>query len=88
MTLIMEATKGIISKEPMIGSRLDDEFGREPFENPQLRSLDNLNVQGPKDVVGKEQLYALAGEVGLLGVVRWKPRLVCYTPLQCCMVSV
>lgn len=72
----MEATKEIVSKHPQKGSRIADEFGRAPFEHEQLASVDNLTVEGPKDVVGKEKLYALATNVGMLDVVRWKPRLV------------
>lgn len=74
--MVMEATKEIVSKQPLKGSIRPDEFGREPLDNPQLQSVDNLNVQGPKDVVGKEKLFALASSVGMLDVLRWKPRLV------------
>lgn len=72
----MEATKEIISKPPISGSRQPDAFDRVPFEHEQLQSLDNLSVEGPKDVVGKEQLFDLAQAVGLADVLRWKPRLV------------
>ena len=72
----MEATKEIVSKAPLKGSRTADEHGRTPFVHEQLASVDNLSVQGPKDVVGKEKLYALATNAGMLDVVRWKPRLV------------
>lgn len=73
----MEATKEIVSKSPLQGSRQVDEFDREPFTHEQLASLDNLSVEGPKDIVGKEKLYSLATDVGMLDVMRWKPRLVC-----------
>ena len=76
MALIMETTKGIVAKEPIKGSIEPDEFDRQPFQHPQLQSLDNLNMEGPKDIAGKEQLYKLAADVGLIDVVRWKPRLV------------
>lgn len=76
MTLVMEATKEIVSKQPLEGTRTADEFNRTPFEHEQLLPVDNLSVQGPKDVVGKEKLAALANGVGMLEVLRWKPRLV------------
>lgn len=76
LAVAMEATKEIVSKSPLKGSRQTDEFDRVPFEHEQLAAVDNLNVEGPKDVVGKEQLYALASSVGVLDVLRWKPRLV------------
>lgn len=78
LTLVMETTKSIVSKEPMTGTRIEDEFSedRQPFEHEQLLPIDNLSVEGPKDVAGKEKLYSLASEVGMLHVLRWKPRLV------------
>ena len=78
MTLVMETTKSIISKAPMEGTRIEDEFSdkRQAFEHEQLLLVDNLIVEGPKDVVGKEKLHALAQGVGMLNVLRWKPRLV------------
>ncbi|KYK60810.1 hypothetical protein DCS_01948 [Drechmeria coniospora] len=75
LTLVMEATKDIVSRPPLAGTRIPDENGREPLEHAQLASVDNLNVLGPKDVVGKEKLYALATNVGMMDVMRWKPRL-------------
>lgn len=51
---------------------------REPFHDPQLASVDNLHVVEQKNVTGTEKLYALAQEVGLRNVVRWKPRQVGY----------
>ncbi|KAI8661225.1 RNase III domain-containing protein [Fusarium keratoplasticum] len=76
MTLIMETTKSIVAKDPIPGSIVPDEFERTPFEHPQLQSLDNLTMEGPRDVAGKDKLYHLAAQVGLIDVVRWKPRLV------------
>ncbi|KAM0421543.1 hypothetical protein ACHAPT_010717 [Fusarium lateritium] len=76
MTLIMETTKSIVAKDPIPGSIVPDEFERTPFEHPQLQSLDNLTMEGPRDVAGKDKLYSLGAQVGLIDVVRWKPRLV------------
>ncbi|KAG5932500.1 hypothetical protein E4U53_001301 [Claviceps sorghi] len=75
LTLVMEATKEIVSKAPLEGSRQTDDLPRTPFEHEQLAAVDNLSVESPKDVVGKEKLYVLANKVGLRDVVRWKPRL-------------
>lgn len=74
--MVMEATKEIVSKEPLDGSILPDQFDRKPLEDNQLLSVDNLNVMGPRDIIGKDKLYQLANNVGLMDVVRWKPRLV------------
>lgn len=73
--MVMEATKEIVSKEPLAGSILPDQFDRQPLNDAQLLAVDNLNVMGPRDVMGKDKLYQLANKVGLLEVVRWKPRL-------------
>ncbi|KAG5925979.1 hypothetical protein E4U42_003782 [Claviceps africana] len=75
LALVMEATKDIVSRAPLQGSRQTDGLPRRPFEHDQLAAVDNLSVAGPKDVVGKEKLYGLAKKVGLQDVVRWKPRL-------------
>lgn len=74
MTLIMETTKTIVAKDPMGAPKIDDGFEREPFMHPNLQSVDNLSVAGPKDIAGKDNLSGLAAEVGLIDVVRWKPR--------------
>lgn len=77
MALIMESTKQIVTKEPLPEAKVaNDAFDRKPFEHPQLASIDNLAVEGPKDMAGKEKLYQLGIDVGLIDVVRWKPRLV------------
>lgn len=79
MTLIMEATKNIVSQAPLEGAREHDEFNRQPFENESLLSVDNLNVVGPQEIASRESLQALADSVGLMDVMRWKPRMVCIT---------
>ncbi|KAF4451479.1 hypothetical protein F53441_5571 [Fusarium austroafricanum] len=74
MTLIMETTKTIVAQEPIRAPNTDDGFERLPFPHPSLLSVDNLSVKGPKQIAGKEKLSGLAAEVGLIDVVRWKPR--------------
>jgi large subunit ribosomal protein L15 len=73
MTLIMETTKSIVAKEPM-GEPRKDVYNREPFIHPKLQAVDNLTIQGAKDIAGKRNLSALAADVGLIDVVRWKPK--------------
>lgn len=75
VTLLMEATKHIVSQGPKSSvGQLPDEFERKPFKNSQLLAVDNLNVESAKDIVSKEALHSLAMSVGLLDVMRWKPR--------------
>ena len=49
---------------------------RQPFEDPALRSLDNLSANQPSDIFTPEKLTKLAIDTGLSEVVRWKPRMV------------
>ncbi|KAJ6781587.1 hypothetical protein PWT90_06127 [Aphanocladium album] len=64
MALDMEATKHILSK-PASSTQAED---------AKLAPVDNLHEHNPRDVLGKEQLSALARSVGLDNTVRWKPR--------------
>lgn len=75
----MEATKHIVSSPPAKPTFVKDALSdrRQPFQHSQLQPVDNLNVRGPKDIAGKDQLFALGQRIGLLKVLRWKPRLVC-----------
>jgi large subunit ribosomal protein L15 len=82
MAINMEAAKDIVSRPMNPGAKQVDEYDRQPFEHEQLASVDNLSVHDTKDVAGKEKLYNLAQNVGLLSVMRWKPRLVCLN--LCC----
>ncbi|KJZ73932.1 hypothetical protein HIM_06600 [Hirsutella minnesotensis 3608] len=75
MALVTEAAKMIVSKPPKEAARVPDEYGRTPLENPYLASVDNLVVEGPRDLAGREKLAAFAHQMGMLSVVRWKPRL-------------
>ena len=77
MAINMEAAKDIVSRPLNPGAKQVDEYDRQPFEHDQLVSVDNLSVLDAKEVAGKEKLYVLARNVGLLSVMRWKPRLVC-----------
>lgn len=76
MALRMETTKAITSLAPMAKAKKHDQYShmRKPFENAQLRPVDNLHVLETKAVTGQNKIYALAEEVGLRNVVRWKPR--------------
>ncbi|KAJ6440086.1 FKH1-like protein [Purpureocillium lavendulum] len=78
LTLIMEATKDIVSRPPSQAASTvaaTDPYGREPFAHEALAGVDNLSGTTPREAVGKERLHALASSVGMLDVVRWKPRL-------------
>ncbi|SPN98945.1 related to RNase III domain protein [Cephalotrichum gorgonifer] len=72
--IIQEVTKNIISSaEP--AKPIVDPHGRQPFQHPALAGLDHLVEKQPHDVISREKMHKVALEVGLLKVLRWKPRL-------------
>lgn len=66
----------MVTPGSMEASPNPDPFGREPFRHPAVANIDKLNTTQPQDIVSKEKLAKLALEVGLLEVIRWKPRMV------------
>ncbi|RDA87097.1 hypothetical protein CP532_0177 [Ophiocordyceps camponoti-leonardi (nom. inval.)] len=75
MALILEATMYIVNKPPDPKTAFPDPFQRKTHKHPQLASIDNLAIEGPRQMIGKEKLYALALGVGMPFVIRWKPRM-------------
>ncbi|TDZ38166.1 hypothetical protein C8034_v000255 [Colletotrichum sidae] len=71
-SLALEAMREVVSSDQE-GAMIPDEHGREPFSNPALQKIDNLNIALPHTLVTKEKLEQLAFSVGLDKVVRWKP---------------
>ncbi|PKS05289.1 hypothetical protein jhhlp_008661 [Lomentospora prolificans] len=72
--IILEVTKNIISGSQPTAPPADA-FGRQPFEHPSLAGLENFAEKQPHDVISREKMYKFAMELGLLKVMRWKPRL-------------
>ncbi|KAK4153665.1 ribonuclease-III-like-domain-containing protein [Chaetomidium leptoderma] len=56
-------------------SPIQDQFGREPFQNSALANIDKLSTRQPQDIASKEKLAKLAMDVGLPEVTRWKPKM-------------
>lgn len=74
----LELTKDIIAEAP---TQLPaDPYGREPFSHPSLNGINNLAETQPKDIVHLQAMHKVALEVGMMKVVRWKPRLVSTYP--------
>ncbi|CAK7203883.1 hypothetical protein SEUCBS139899_006633 [Sporothrix eucalyptigena] len=71
--LALETTKTIMAG-PAVELEADP-FGRTPFSHPALDNVDKLSVVQPHMYASPERLSALAREVGLPAVVRWKPRM-------------
>ena len=82
MVLYHEVVKDTVGRPLMDGARWGDEWDRTPFEHEQLQSVDNLLVRPPKQIISISKLHALASAVGLVDVMRWKPRQVCRTALS------
>ncbi|KAL0943234.1 mitochondrial 54S ribosomal protein mL57 [Colletotrichum truncatum] len=70
--VVLETTRSILASEKQ-GAIVPDEHGREPFKNPALAKVDNLNVELPNQVVTKEKIEQLAVDAGIDKVLRWKP---------------
>ena len=73
MILALETTKAIMAGPAP--SHAADPLGRTPFTHPALDNVDKLQVVQPHHYASPERLSALSREVGLAGVVRWKPRM-------------
>ncbi|KAI1360304.1 RNase III domain-containing protein [Xylaria arbuscula] len=74
---IREAMDTIVTSPPKDDGIVADLYAeeRQPFEDPALRSLDNLSTSQPSDIFTPEKLTKLAVDTGLSEVVRWKPRM-------------
>lgn len=76
--MALEATRSILTANVIGENPTPDPHGRVPFEHPALTNVDKLSTRQPQDLIKKEKMARLAVDVGLPGVVRWKPRLVSY----------
>jgi large subunit ribosomal protein L15 len=86
LILALETTRHImVSPATRRNSPAQDEFGREPFQHPALANVDKLQARQPRDIVSKEKLAKLALDVGMLEVVRWKPKMVCQLAAPACL---
>lgn len=54
-----------------------DAYGRYPFLDPALEGIGNVSIYQKEQVLDERRLAQLAERIGLLEVVRWKPRQVC-----------
>ncbi|RYP04119.1 hypothetical protein DL764_004666 [Monosporascus ibericus] len=73
----MEATQSILTSPSNYAELMEDPFAdrRTPYEDPLLRSLDNLSENQPTDLFAHDKLAKVALDSGLVEVVRWKPRM-------------
>ncbi|CAJ2507131.1 Uu.00g083170.m01.CDS01 [Anthostomella pinea] len=73
----MEATQSIITSPADYAQPENDPYAdrRQPYEDPALRSLDNLTNNQPNDLFTLDKLTKIALDTGLTEVVRWKPRM-------------
>lgn len=74
---ILESTQSIITSPPSYQEPENDPFAdrRKPFEDPALRSIDNLSNTQPSEIFSMDKLAKFALDTGLTSVVRWKPRM-------------
>ncbi|KAI2641461.1 hypothetical protein GGS26DRAFT_535714 [Hypomontagnella submonticulosa] len=81
---ILESTQSIITSPPSYQEPENDPFAdrRKPFEDPALRSIDNLSNTQPSEIFSMDKLAKFALDTGLTSVVRWKPRMVRHSILH------
>ncbi|KAL2111279.1 hypothetical protein VUR80DRAFT_10346 [Thermomyces stellatus] len=69
----LELTKDIIAEAPK--PLPADPYGREPFSHPSLDGVNNLAETQPRNIVHMKAMHKLALDLGMMKVVRWKPRM-------------
>ncbi|KAI0490460.1 RNase III domain-containing protein [Xylaria cf. heliscus] len=74
---VQEAMQLIITSVPIYDEIVPDTYAdkRQPYDDPALRSLDNLSGRQPNDIFAMAKMARLAVDTGLSDVVRWKPRM-------------
>lgn len=55
-----------------------DRFGRTAVQHPALKGIEGLSDTTKDNALDKQRVVALAEKYGLDGVIRWKPRNVCF----------
>ncbi|KAK3324901.1 ribonuclease-III-like-domain-containing protein [Apodospora peruviana] len=73
--LALESTREIMVSPAAQGELITDRYNREPFDHPAMANVDKLAFRQPRDLIHKDRVAKLALEVGMMRVVRWKPRL-------------
>jgi large subunit ribosomal protein L15 len=72
-----ETSMALVANAVTSGSKAEpDEFGRVPFQHPQLNGVETLVETTVESKLSKFALYALANKYGIPAVLRWKPKLV------------
>ncbi|KAK3373108.1 ribonuclease-III-like-domain-containing protein [Lasiosphaeria ovina] len=74
--LALETTRLILlAPSPYARTGNEDPHDREPFQHPALQNIDKLIDTPPQSVIYKQKMANLAKDIGLLEVIRWKPRM-------------
>lgn len=73
--IALETTRSILTS-PVLNEPIVDKYGRTPYNHAALANIDKLNYTQPLDIMDKTKLARIGIDVGLLGVMRWKPRMV------------
>ncbi|KUI70210.1 hypothetical protein VM1G_06321 [Cytospora mali] len=72
--MVHEAMNEIMTSTHLTENELTDPWNRKPFESPALQNVDKLSTTRPQDVMSVSDLAAVAINLRLNEVVRWKPR--------------
>ncbi|KAK3402646.1 ribonuclease-III-like-domain-containing protein [Sordaria brevicollis] len=72
--IALETTRSILTS-PVLSDPVPDKYGRTPYNHAALANIDKLIHTQPLDIMDKTKIAKMAIELGLLGVMRWKPRM-------------
>ncbi|KAK3954786.1 ribonuclease-III-like-domain-containing protein [Pseudoneurospora amorphoporcata] len=72
--IALEATRSILTS-PVLDKPIVDKYGRQPYSHAALANIDKLIYTQPIDIMDKTKLARMGVDLGLLTVMRWKPRM-------------
>ena len=73
--IALETTRSILTS-PVLSEPIVDKYGRTPYNHAALANIDKLIHTQPIDIMDKTKIARMGIELGLLTVMRWKPRMV------------
>ncbi|KAH7632544.1 ribonuclease-III-like-domain-containing protein [Sordaria sp. MPI-SDFR-AT-0083] len=72
--IALETTRSILTS-PVLNEPAADKYGRQPYNHAALANIDKLIHTQPIDIMDKTKIARMGIDLGLLTVLRWKPRM-------------
>jgi hypothetical protein len=79
--IALETTRSILTS-PVLNEPIVDKYGRTPYSHAALANIDKLIYTQPLDIMDKTKIARMGIDLGLLTVMRWKPRMVILIPYE------